>query len=253
MTLQVSSDDGSPSAPAGTRTGYVTVSSVDRLNGIVTITSGNWSDPANIPAIQAGDNIFRAGNYASVIKGFSGWLPAANPSAGDSWFAVNRTQDPFRLAGVRVVVTGLSPREGLMTSAMQAFDNGGAPTHEFRNTADYLNLQLELQSAGSLLVTKEMAEKPTGEVFGLPFEGLMVMGPVGPIKIFPDYNCQQGTGYMLQLDTWTLAGTGDFPYIDAQDGNRILREASADSYEGRIVGDLQFYTEAPGYNVRATL
>lgn len=253
MTLQVASDDGSASAPAGTRNGYVTVKSVDRLSGTVTITSGNWSDPANIPSIQANDNIFRAGNYASCIKGFSGWLPASNPTAGDSWFSVDRSQDPFRLGGVRKTVTGLSPREGLMTSAMEAFNNGGAPTHEFRNTADYLNLQLELQSAGNMLVTKDMAEKPTGEVFGLPFEGLMVMGPVGPIKVFPDYNCQQGTGYMLQLDTFTLAGTGDFPYIDAQDGNRVLREESSDSYEGRIVGDVQLFCEAPGYNVRATL
>src|ERR1019366_7197132 len=155
MTLQVSSDDGSPSAPAGTRTGTVIVKSVDRLNGTVTITSGNWSDPANIPAIAASDSIFRAGNYASCIKGFSGWLPASNPTAGDSWFAVDRSQDPFRLGGVRKTVTGLSPREGLMTSAMEAFNNGGAPTHEFRNTADYLNLQLELQSAGNMLVTKD--------------------------------------------------------------------------------------------------
>ena len=253
MTLQVASDDGSAASPAGVRAGFVTVQSIDRLNSIVTITSGNWSDPGNIPGIQAGDYIFRAGNYASCIKGFAGWLPATNPTSTDSWFGVNRSTDPFRLGGVRKTVTGLSPREGLMTIAMEAFNNGGAPTHEFRHTADYLNLQLELQSAGNLLVTREMAEKPSGEPFGIPFEGLSVVGPTGPVKVFPDYNCKQGTDYMLQLDTWTLAGTGDFPYIDAQDGNRILREESADSYEGRIVGDLQFYCEAPGYNVAGTL
>lgn len=253
MTLQVASDDGSATSPAGVRTGFVTVSSVDRLNGTVTITSGNWSDPGNIPAISASDSIFRAGNYAAVVKGFGSWLPSSNPASNDSFFGVNRSNDVFRLGGVRKTVTGLSPREGLMTLAMEAFNNGGAPTHEFRHTADYLNLQLELQSAGNLLVTKEMAEKPDGEVFGVPFEGCMVMGPTGPVKIFPDYNCPQSTSFMLQLDTWTLAGTGDFPYIDAQDGNRILREESADSYEGRIVGDLQLYCEAPGYNVRGAL
>jgi hypothetical protein len=253
MTLQVSSDDGSPTSPAGVRTGFVTVKSVDRLNGTVTITSGNWNDPGNIPAVAGSDSIFRAGNYAGCIKGFSGWLPSSNPTGGDSWFAIDRSQDPFRLGGVRKTVTGLSPREGLMTAAMEGFNNGGAPTHEFRHTADYLNLQLELQSSGNLYVQKEMAEKPGDQVFGMPFEGVMVMGPTGPIKIFPDYNCTQGTSYMLQFDTWTLAGTGDFPYIDAQDGNRILREESADAYEGRIVGDLQLYCEAPGYNVRVTL
>jgi hypothetical protein len=253
MTLQTASDDGSAAVPAGVRGGFVTVSSIDRLNGIITITVGNWSDPGNIPLIAVGDNIFRAGNYAAVIKGFKAWLPVANPGSTDSFFGVNRSTDVFRLGGVRKVVTGLSPREGLMTLAMEAFNNGGAPSHEFRHTADYLNLQLELQSAGNLLVTREMAEKPSGEPFGIPFEGLYVVGPTGPIKVFPDYNCPQGQDYTLQMDTWTLAGTGDFPYIDAQDGNRILREESADAYEGRIVGDLQFYCEAPGYNVTGTL
>lgn len=253
MLLQVASDDGSAATPAGVRTGFVTVSSADRLNGTVTITSGNWSDVGNIPNVQANDSIFRAGNYASVIKGLGAWVPSSNPAGNDSFFGVNRSQDVFRLGGVRKTVTGLSPREGLMTGAMEAFNNGGAPTHEFRHTADYLNLQLELQSAGNLVVMKELAEKPTGAVFGIPFEAVAVMGPTGPIKIFPDYNCPQSTSFMLQFDTWTLAGTGDFPYIDAQDGNRILREESADAYEGRIVGDLQLYTEAPGYNVRMTL
>ena len=253
MTLQVASDDGSAASPAGVRAGFVTVSAIDRLNGTVTISVGNWSDPGNIPLIAPSDKIFRAGNYAACIKGLAAWLPASNPGVSDSFFGVNRSTDVFRLGGVRKTVTGLSPREGLMTIAMEGFNNGGAPTHEFRHTADYLNLQLELQSAGNLIVTREMAEKPSGEPFGIPFDGLSVVGPTGPVKVFPDYNCPQGTDYMLQLDTWTLAGTGDFPYIDAQDGNRILREESADSYEGRIVGDLQFYCEAPGYNVVGTL
>lgn len=253
MTLAVSSDDGSGTSPAGVRAGTVVVKSVSPSNGTVTIMSGNWSDVGNIPAIAGSDFIFRNGNYASCIKGFGGWLPSTDPTSGDSWFGVDRSVMPTRTAGIRKTVTGLSPREGLMTSAMAVFDNGGAPSHEFRHTADFLNIQLELQSAGNLLVVKDQAEKPDGMMFGIDFEGLSVMGPVGPVKIFPDYNCPQGTSFMLQLDTWMLAGTGDFPYIDAQDGNRILREESADAYEGRIVGDLQFYCEAPGYNCRSTL
>ena len=132
-----------------------------------------------------------------------------------------------------------------MSLAMEVFNNGGQPTHEFRHTIDYLTLQLELQAAGNILVVKEQAEKPDGQYFGQPFDGVQVMGPAGPVKVFPDYNQKPGQSYMLQLDTWCLGGTGDFPYIDAQDGNRILREESADSYEGRIVGDLQLYCEAP--------
>jgi hypothetical protein len=257
MSIQASADDGwqnngQAGATTSARPGFVTIVAIDRVAGILKIT-GNWTDAGNIPGILANDFLFRTGNYAQGIFGFDAWLPVTNPSSGESYFGVDRSVDPLRLSGVKKTVTGLSAREGLMALAMEVFNNGGSPTHEFRHTIDYLSLQLELQAAGNILVVKEQAEKPDGQYFGQPFEGVTVMGPTGPVKIFPDYNQKPGKSYMMQLDTWTLAGIGDFPYIDAQDGNRILREESADAYEGRIVGDIQPYTEAPGYNCVGTL
>jgi hypothetical protein len=257
MWIQAAADDGwqnngQAGATAGVLTGQVQITSVDRINGILTAAAA-WNSAGNIPNIASNSYLFRAGNYAQCIYGFDSWLPTTNPGSSDSFFGVNRSVDPLRLSGVKKTVTGLSAREGLMTLAMEVFNNGGSPTHEFRHTVDYLTLQLELQAAGNILVVKEQAEKPDGQTFGQPFEGVMVMGPTGPVKIFPDYNQKPGRSYMLQLDTWVLGGTGDFPYIDAQDGNRILREEAADAYEGRIVGDLELYCEAPGYNCVGTL
>ena len=247
MTLQWSSDN---TGAAGVRTGTLVVSGVNYETGVVTCTANITT---GIPQGIVNDYVYRAGNYNAVISGFNAWVPSTDPGGGDSFFNVNRSTSPQRLAGVRKSVTGFSPREQQSTLALTLFNYGGSPSHSFLNTADYLNLMLELQAAGVVMMTKELPAKIDGVQFGSPFDGISLPGPSGVIKIFPDYNCQSSVCWMLQLDTWTLAGTGDFPYVDAQDGNRILREESADAYEGRIVGDLQLYCEAPAYNVRGGL
>ena len=79
------------------------------------------------------------------------------------------------------------------------------------------------------------------------------MGSTGPIKAFFDINVPDGFPMMMDLSTWTFATMGDAPYFDSEDGNEILRETDADAFEGRIVGDMQNYTEAPGRNAVVTL
>ena len=252
MTIEVASDDGSAAVPAGVRTGALKVLSVQRDISVATVTF-TTTVAAGIPLAVAGDFIFKSGNYSQMLFGMPDWLPATAPVGGDSFFGLDRSKDPLRLAGIRKVVTGLQPREQLSSLAMEAFRNGAKPSHYFLNGDDYLNLQLELQSAGVLMMTKDVGAKIGTYSYGTPFEGIVVAGPGGPIKVFPDYQEVKGTGHMLQMNTWVLAGLGDFPYFDEQDGNRILREATADSYEGRIVGDFQLGCEAPGFNVAGVL
>ena len=252
MTIELATDDGSASAPVGTRTGSGVIKSVQRDISVATITlTTNVS--VCIPGGTDADYIFKSGNYSNMLYGMPDWLPATAPTTGDSYFGLDRSLDPLRLAGIRKTVTGLQPREQMSTLAMEAFRNGAKPSHYFLNGDDYLNLQLELQSAGVLLMTKDVGAKIGTYAYGTPFEGIVVAGPAGQIKVFPDYQEVKGTGHMLQMDTWVLAGLGDFPYFDEQDGNRILREATADAYEGRIVGDFQLGCEAPGFNVAGVL
>lgn len=247
MVLQMSADDGT--GGAGVHSGTVKVASVARDTGVITCT-GNVT--AGISSATDHDYVFRQGNYNAVCSGLAAWVPSSAPSA-TTFFGLDRTKDTLRLGGIRVTATGLAPRQAAMKAAKEVYVNGGKPTHYFISPDDYLNLQLELTSAGTLQMTKEPGAPIGKYTFGAPFEAISLMGPAGLIKVMPDINCPVSTGYMLQLDTWTLGTMGDAPYFDMEDGNRILRESDADSYEGRIVGDFQLWCEAPGYNAAVAL
>ncbi len=239
-----------PAATTSTpRAGYITVSAVNRTTGVVTFT-GNIT--AGIPAAVSGDIAYRRGNCNAVVTGVQGWIPASDPTS-TSFFGCDRSVDTLRMGGIRTTATGLSPRAAAMKAAKEVFENGGNPTHYYLNPADYLNLQMELSSAGNLQVIKEPGAPIGKYVVGIPFEGISFMGPTGQIKVVPDINAPVSYGHMLQLDTWTLGTMGDAPYFDMEDGNRILRETDADAFEGRIVGDFQLWCEAPGKNARVAL
>ena len=85
------------------------------------------------------------------------------------------------------------------------------------------------------------------------FRGIMINGPRGPIKVVPDQNCKSDIAYMLQLDMWKLYSLGPAPQILDLDGNKMLREASADAYEVRVGYYAQLGCRAPGFNCRVAL
>lgn len=249
QTLVLSSDN---TGAAGVRQGTLFVTKVNRTPGSELVTvSTNLN--AGVPAIAVSDYVFRQGNYNAVFTGVGGWLPAADPTS-TAFFGCDRSPDPLRLGGIRVSCTGLSPREGAMKTAKEVHANGGEPTHDFRHPDDYLNLQLELMSAGVLLNTKSPGEDIGKYTFGMPFEGIGYQGPSGVVHCHSDINQTLAVAHVLQMDSWKFATMGEAPYFATEDGSgRILRESDADSYEGRIVGDMQLYCEAPGFNARAAL
>jgi hypothetical protein len=81
-------------------------------------------------------------------------------------------------------------------------------------------------------------------------EGIKLHGPNSIIEVYADRHCQPNTGWLLQMDTWTLHSTGGVPMLLEEDGQSILREATDDAYEGRWGAYYQMYCNAPGYNVR---
>lgn len=127
---------------------------------------------------------------------------------------------------------------------------GAKPSHEWLHPDDYLKLQNDLASAGLMVNTKEPGAAIGKYTFGTPFEGIGFVGPSGVVKCMSDYNFDAGVSHMQQMDTWKLSSLGPLCYIDDTDGNRMTRILGADSYRGRVVGDLQLICEAPGFNAR---
>ena len=114
------------------------------------------------------------------------------------------------------------------------------------NFANFSNLEKALGS-------KVVYDKVSSDDADIGFQSLTILGPKGPIQIVADQNCTPDVAYMLQMDTWTLNSLGDAPHILDLDGNRMLRDASADAYEVRVGFYGNIGCTAPGYNARVKL
>lgn len=242
QVLTVASTDGTTGTE---RTGTITVQSVDRDAGTVTAVQPTWNDATGIPTIAANDFIFTEGDFGLGIRGLEAWIPATAPTAGDNFFGLDRSQDPVRLAGSRLDLRTLGPEEQIQKMAQVSARNGGKMSHVFFNDLDMLALILALGSRRQIANT---------EVEGkIGFEGVSVSTGYGKVECYSDYNATQGVGWGLELKNWELKGPGQFPFIDARDGQKILREDSADAYEGRIVAYYQMVSKKVAGSVRGRL
>lgn len=240
--LVTSTADGTSGA---VKLGQVTVESTDRDLGTVTVTAASWNDPAGIPTVAASDFIFTAGDFGLGIKGFEAWIPATAPTVGDSFFQLDRSIDAVRLAGSRQDLRVLGPEEQIQKMCQVSVRNGGKLSHIFQNDLDFLALILALGSRRIVVNTEVDA--------AIGFEGVKVATGVGTVEVYSDYNNTQGVGWGVDLDKWELKGPGQFPFIDARDGNKILREDSADAYEGRIIAYYQMISKKVAGSIRGRL
>lgn len=242
QVLVASTDDGTTGA---VEAGRVTVDSVDRDAGTVTCTAASWDAVGAIPTIAPDMYLFTEGDFGLGIKGFEAWCPATAPTSGDDFFGLDRSQDPTRLAGSRQDLRTLGPEEQIQKMCQVSMRNGGKLSHIFENDLDFLALIIALGQRRVVVNT---------EVDGqVGFEGVKVATGAGTVEVYADYNCTQGVGWGLDLDKWELKGPGQFPFIEARDGTKILREDSADSFEGRIIAYYQEQCRKVAGTVRGRL
>ena len=236
---------------AATKTGALraggsrTISAVDRDTGAIEVSA------AIDAAVGSGDYIFAEGDAANntgvpkKVSGMDDWLPSAAPTVGggDSFFGVDRSVDPTRLAGLRFDASGLNPEEAVVAALSRQAREGGSPSHLFLNHLDFRNVEISL---GSKVVYEPM------QVGGIGFNGLKVIGPKGPVRVIADQDCPQGTGFSLDMSTWKLYSLKKCPQVIDLDGNELRREAAADRFEARIAYWAQLGCVAPGFNARVT-
>lgn len=238
MTLVVSATDGGGTV----RTGKLVVTGLDRDLGTVTVNA-NLSTAISTVASQ--DFISVEGDYDQKIKGLAAWLPATAPSSSDNFFAVNRSADASRLAGIRFDGTNSPIEEVLVKAASRLAREGGKPDVCFMSYSKYAELENALGSKVQYVDVKVNPE--------IGFRGISINGPKGTIKIMPDQNCPQDRAYMLQTDVWKLYSLGKAPKILDADGLKMLRDSSSDSVEIRIGYYAQMGCRAPGFNAVITL
>jgi len=235
MVIRASATDGG----GAQRTGSAPITKVDRDLGILTI------DTTAISALANNDHLVISGDYDSKVSGLLSWLPSTAPTAGDSFFSVDRSVDPTRLAGLRVDGSSLPIEEALINAASRVAREGGKPDVCFMSYSKYADLEKAL---GSKVQYVDVKVNPQ-----VGFRGVLVNGPRGPIRVVADQNCPSDRAFLLQMDTWKLYSLGKAPRIQDSDGLKMLREAAADPVEVRVVYYAQLCCTAPGYNVNLKL
>ena len=116
-------------------------------------------------------------------------------------------------------------------------------------------LNFPIEVAGTCEYFRSPADWSSKFNFGIKYDAVQIMGPSGPIDCLADPDAPVGVGRMMQKDTWVLASMGELVHwINGANpsGNGML-ENDLDEVEYRMVGDLDLYCEAPGWNCRVQL
>jgi len=216
------------------------VSAVDRSAGTITLADAYDSSGT----IAADDYIFVNGDRGSKISGLEDWIPDSAPGA-TTFFGVDRSVDTNRLGGIRTTGTSMPIEEALISGANDIGREGGNVDCAFVNFAQYAKLTKSLGSKVQYIDIQKTAE--------VAFRGILIHGANGPIKVLADRTIRDSRAYMLELNSWKLCSLGPLVKMLNSDGNKFLRQSSADAYEVRLGSYAQLGCNAPGHNGVITL
>lgn len=244
MTIQASATDGGAVipvlTPASPDLGLIT--SVNRATGVIqfSIAQGtpdvNWLQGSYItvqgdipPAGGSGSGpIGQVGSYLAA-SGLSAWIPATSPSLTDSYWGVNRSVDPTRLAGLRYDATSYSIEEGVVNALGFANREGADPDTMIMPFQSYTALENALGAKVQYVDVKH-------EEANIAFEGIRFHSAYGYVTVLADRSCQPQTAWCLSMDSWKLRSLGKAPHILTYglEGLEGLRVGNSDALEVRV-------------------
>ena len=252
VNMMINAADWDGTGAAGViRATVDTISAVDRNAGTFQLAGG--AAPVGWTAGPPGDYLFQEGDLlaagGAVVTGLAGWLPTAAPVLGaDNFFGLDRGIAPTRLAGSRFNGVGLPIEEALKRISTLIVRNGGRPDTVFLNPIDYERLELSLEGRARFeTMTTQVGGKRSATV---GFDSMIITTTAGKANVVADVDCPQGTGYMLQMDTWEMHHLKGLPHMltrgAGEGGGRMVQ--NADSVEFRAVYRGNLACTAPGYN-----
>jgi hypothetical protein len=253
MLLVASATDGG--APS---TDTVLITSVDRDAGIITGTasaatlSANWAIGTGMAYLTISGDLpttgaTNTGSYLA-LSGLAAWLPMTSPGPTDSFWGVNRSTDPTRLAGIRYNASAYTIEEGLTNALALLNREGGKPDIAIIDFASYAAL------VNSLGAKVQYVQVKHDEV-EVAFEGITFQSAYGRVTILADRSCPPQTCYLLTMDTLKMRSLGKVPHIltYGMEGLEGLRVGNADALEIRIGYYGNLICSAPGWNAVVTL
>jgi hypothetical protein len=229
--------DGTSGVPGGALRNagaFATVLKVDEDQGIVTFT-GNLS--AAIAAAAINDFFVAAGDSNIKLTGLGGWVPLVSPTS-TLFFNVDRTIHPTRLAGSRLDQPSVPAEDTITELAEIMAERGARPDRvfvsprQFSKIAKRLNAKVEYEGAG-------------GQA-DFSFSTVNIHTSAGALKLTPDPDCPDTTGYVLEMKHWRLKHLLDLPHIVMDDGVKALRRTGLDQIEIRARYYAQLVCYKPG-------
>jgi len=247
LLVASSSAGGAPSSDT------VFITAVDRANGIIYGTasasslSGNWAIGSGSAYLSISGDLPAGGASSTssylALSGLGAWIPVSTPASNDSFWGVNRSADPTRLAGLRYNAQSFTIEEG-MTNAL-AFLNreGGKPDLCIMDFASYAALV-------NTLGAKVQYVQVNHDEVEVAFEGITFQSAYGRVTVLADRSCPPQTAYLLTMSTWKLRSLGKVPHIltYGMEGLEGLRVGNADALEIRIGYYGNLICSAPGWN-----
>lgn len=212
------------------RSGTGVVTNIDEDTATITYSG-------TITSLAVSDYLFIAGDEGLAASGLDAWVPSAAPGA-TAFFGVDRTTST-RLSGIRFPGGTYATEEVFIRARARAARTSCRPDYYFMNPKDLANFEVALSG-----------QRETGtNTYDMGFEYVRAYG----VKIVEDPDCQVGVAWGITMDAWGWATLGDAPRVINNDSLELLRSATADSYEMRVVARHNFYSDAPGLIMRIAL
>lgn len=183
-----------------------------------------------VPAITLNDFVFFDGYYANAMTGKRGWNPILAPTAGESFFGVDRSVAPELLSGWRAPAQSnmeITALNALTEAARATISQTGMRI--YANLTDWQRLVVEL---GAKYMRQPSDSK---QVAGA--KGIEVYGPKGTATVFGSNLVPPGNAWLGDPKSDTLLSEGPIPDVLDEDGlGKIVRSPTDDSYDTRLGG-----------------
>lgn len=250
----IANSGGAPSGAPRTVTNRAIVTKIDEDAGTVTcaldVTGAAVTDLSAVYTSLANtDHIAPVGDYnqnfattgALKIRGLAAWIPLTAPGGSDSFYGVNRSEYPTRLAGNRLNDASAPAEDSIMALAEVMHERGASGTElivllsprQFTKMSKRMNARVEFDTAGGTA--------------NYGFMRFMIATSAGMLPVFADPDAPEDRGYILDMSTWAIKHLG-LPEIVTTDGLSALRRPGLDQIEIRCRYYAQLVCFAPGRN-----
>lgn len=224
------------SANDGTGTGHALRDSGNAITVTgVNINAGTFTFSGAISGLTNDDYIFRQGVFAgnvtqtSIIKGMQSWVPASDPTSGDSLFGLDRSVST-KLSGVRMLAAEEAGyiKDRLDNVTTRAFQRYGTRIPlQFLNPEKWKALSRELQNQGIRIIKKGNYDASYG------YDAIELVTGGGTTSVLADRDCPYSAAFGCDpqyLKVWSML---ELWHVMNGDGLQMLRAATSAGYEMR--------------------